>query len=130
MDDFPSPQSLTWPPLHGDLGGQPAQVSHSIWIRCIVQCPGSLPYQLHARFTGADERVCRHLYGKELLAQEREFDEVEKLLEVGLPLDKVVLSPVDESSEHGLFSFWEVEIVAAQKVLHSSIGNENKTFIL
>ena len=130
MYDFPGSKRLSRPPLHRDLCGQPAEVGHALRVRGVVERPGRLPDELHARLVGAHQRVGGHLNGKELLAEEGELHEVEQLLEVGLSLRKVLLRPVDEGGEHRLLALRQVQVVAAQKVLLSGVGDEHKALVL
>ena len=130
MDDFACSQCLPRPPFHGDLGGQSTQVGHAVGVRGVIESTCSLADQLHARLVGGDEGVGRHLHGKELLAEEGQLHEVQQLLEVGLSLGEVVLGPVDESREDRFLTVREMEVVAAQEVLHAGVGDVDKPLIL
>ena len=67
VDDLPSSQSFSGPPLHRYLRGQTTQVGHTAGVGVVVESPSCLSDETHACLTGADQGIGSHLYSKEFL---------------------------------------------------------------
>lgn len=67
VDHFSCPERFSGPPLHGDLCGQSAEVGHAIRVGVVVESPGGLANESHARLVRTDQCVGSYLNSKEFL---------------------------------------------------------------